>query len=215
VSPPDDSSPGATSGATTTLASKQADTQVTALADIGAYLDVALDPTAEGFLIVVVGVDPYLDDNGKYKHGRRKEYPRPWPTDADTVAGDILAMAAKGDVFVCPYILTGPARNKGTAVSRKLVHADVDDNLDLEKVRELCGFAVYSGTRGHAHGYVPLTESVTVPQHEALCRGLGRYLGADDAKISDNDLLRPPGTRNFKSTVTGGQPTAVEWAVRP
>ncbi len=34
------------------------------------------------------------------------------------------------------------------------------------------------------------------------------------AKISDNDLLRPPGTFNYKPTVAGGEPAPVE-AVEP
>ena len=45
-------------------------------------------------------------------------------------------------------------------------------------------------------------------QHEALCRGLAATLGGD-TKYSDNDLLRPPGTWNYKSAVDGGDPTPV------
>ncbi|MCU1698268.1 MAG: hypothetical protein JWR34_4331 [Mycobacterium sp.] len=215
MSPPNDGSPGTKSEATTKLASQQADTdhQVTARADLGTYLDVTLGAT-EGYLFVVAAGDPYLD-NGKYKHHKREERAYRWPADAESAVGDMLEVTAWGDVYVCAYPMAGAVRTKWAAVARTLVHADVDDDLDLEKVRNLGGFAVYSGTGQHAHAYVPLTESVTGPHHDALCRGLGRHLGAVDPKCSDNDLLRPPGTRNFKPTVTGGEPTAVRWAVRP
>jgi hypothetical protein len=213
--PGNDDGPGTKSEATTATATKQAvGDQVSARADLGAYLDLTHGIT-EGYLIAVAAGDPYLDPTGKYRHGKRQERAYPWPADAADAVSDLLRMATKADVFVCPYVMAGAQRAKWAAVSRMLVHADVDDDLDLEKVRSVGGFAVSSGTQGHAHAYVSLTESVTGPQHEALCRGLGRYLGAEDPKCSDNDLLRPPGTRNFKPTVTGGEPTAVEWAVRP
>jgi hypothetical protein len=213
--PGNDDGPGTGSGATTKLASQQAnDPQSTAQADVPDFLDITLGVT-EGYLIVVAAGGPYLDATGKYCHRKRQERAYPWPADAAEAVSDILEAAAWGDVFACPYVMAGPQRAKWAAVSRPLVHADVDDDLDLEKVHSLGGFAVSSGTQGHGHAYVALTESVTGPRHEALCRGLGRYLGAVDPKCSDNDLLRPPGTRNFKPTVTGGEPTRVEWAVRP
>ena len=56
--------------------------------------------------------------------------------------------------------------------------------------------------------YVLLAWPVTPDQHEALCRGLAATLGGD-AKYSDNDLLRPPGTWNYKSAVDGGDPSPV------
>ena len=123
--------------------------------------------------------------------------------------------ARLGDVYVCPYLMHGRKRAKGDAASRKLVHSDVDDGrLDLAVVRELGGFAIGSGTPGNGHVYVLLTHVVMPAQHELLRKGLAAYLGGDMAKISDNDLLRPPGTFNFKPTVAGGKPAPVE-AVEP
>ena len=90
--------------------------------------------------------------------------------------------------------------------------------IDLEKLLTLGAFAVSSGTfcgdfdpddavdtealreHRHAHVYVSLTEPVTGPQHKALCHGLGKFLGAVDSKVCDNDLLRPVSTYNFKRT---------------
>jgi putative DNA primase/helicase len=177
------------------------------------YLTACLGDT-EGYLHVAFGSDPYLD-NGKYKHRRWDERAYAWPAEADRAEGEILTASEQSDVYVCPYLMRGRKRAKWAAVAHILVHADVDTDLDLEKVRGLGGFAVSSGTRGHAHVYVSLAESVTGPKHEALCRGLGKFLGAVDTKCSDNDFLRPPGTRNFKPTVSGGAATAVGMEERP
>ena len=86
----------------------------------------------------------------------------------------------------------------------------------VEKVQAVGGFAVASGSEGHGHAYIALSASVTTDQHEALCRAWGRHLvGRADAKVSDNDLLRPPGTYNRKPTVRGGKPVPVRWLVKP
>lgn len=100
------------------------------------------------------------------------------------------------------------SRTKGNAGQRVLIHADVDGDLDEQKVAQLGGFVVPGGTPGHGHVYVPLSWPVTPAQHEALCRGLSAHLGGDH-KYADNDLLRPPGTFNYKTNVDGGNPTAV------
>jgi hypothetical protein len=118
------------------------------------------------------------------------------------------------------WILEGgkkTGRRKGNAVSRLTVHADIDGELAIEKVKSIEGaFAVASGSPGHAHVYVPLSESITSAQHDALSKALGAYLGnADVAKHSDNDLLRPPGTLNHKSAAAGGEPTPVVWLIKP
>lgn len=88
--------------------------------------------------------------------------------------------------------------------------------LDIRKVSALPGdFSVGSGSPGNGHAHVKLAKSVPPHQHESLCRALGAHLGAVDSKISDNDVLRPPGTFNHKPTVRGGAPAEVTWLIRP
>jgi hypothetical protein len=53
------------------------------------------------------------------------------------------------------------------------------------------------------------------PPYTERSVGVGAYLGAIDSKITDNDLLRPPGTFNYKPTLDGRDPAPVEWVVRP
>ncbi len=112
----------------------------------------------------------------------------------------------------------GTGRRKGEAVARFTVHSDADGQVDTDKVEAIEGaFAVASGSPGHAHVYVRLSESISCAGHDALGKALGAYaVGADaDCKFSDNDLLRPPGTLNHKRAARGGEPTPVTWLVKP
>jgi len=96
-------------------------------------------------------------------------------------------------------------------------HADVDNgDLHLDKVRQLGGWAVASGTTGNGHVYVPLKRSLSPEQFTVLESALKVHLGAD-SKIAANDVLRPVGTLNCKPTVLkpGSEPTAVAFLIAP
>ena len=170
-----------------------------------------------GFLHNAVGKDPYLTDKGNYKFGDWKQYAFKWPAEDHEAAilQAVLDEALVGDVYVCPYLMAGTRRAKHCSMTRRFVHTEVDGQLDYDKVGALGGLAVASGSPGHSHVYVPLTESVSFAHHEQLCRALRDYLGAKDAKVCDNDLLRPPGTLNHKPRVYGGEPVPVVWLIRP
>ena len=183
--------------------------------DTREYLDAVFGDT-NGRMHIAVGQGPYLDANGKYCHKQWTETRFTWPAEAERAMREIVWAATESDVYVCPYLMWADKRTPAAAVMRRIAHAEVDGGLlDPDKVRELNGFAIASGTPGNGHAYVALTESVPANWHKELCRGLGKYLGAVDAKIAANDVLRPPGTLNHKPTVTGGQPAPVEWLVRP
>jgi hypothetical protein len=162
--------------------------------------------------------------NGKYRSDfHRNSFAYKWPEAREKVVAKVLA--GRWDVHICPYLLSGRDRAVGTSVNaaRTYVHADVDldgGHIDLEAVQAIPGgCAVASGTSGNAHVYVQLTEPVNLHHHGQLCKALGIHFGTKDgSKIRDNDLLRPPGTFNFKPTVaSGGEglPAPVHWLVRP
>lgn len=197
--------------------------------DLFAYLYHTLG-TAPGWLHVGLGYEPYITERGTYRHRRWVSRSFHWPEKAEEAMALILAESGRADVYVCPYLMacdqiidgtkTKTGRTKGQSVARPLVHADIDretfDEAKAEKLRDLGGFALDSGSPGHVHAYVPLTESVGLAPHEPLCRGLGAYIGgADPAKCSDNDVLRPPGTFNFKPTLDGAEPAPVRWRIEP
>jgi len=176
--------------------------------DTRRFFQHCFNDNTQGWLCVAVGLDPYRDENGKYKHRDWNECAFSWPTQADKAIEYIAGASRRGDVYACPYPMKHPRRTKGEAAQRILIHADVDQDLDESTVAELGGFVVWSGSPSHGHAYVRLAWPVTPAQHEALCRGLAATLGGD-TKYSDNDLLRPPGTLNYKPTVDGQEPYPV------
>jgi putative DNA primase/helicase len=208
-------------------ASRTSDVSGGAQDDLVDYLKACCADGAEGYVHVGVGYGPHINDKGKYGHKWFEPKVFHWPGEAEKAVEFILGASQNADVWVCPNLLlhdwiveggnkkTG--RRKGDAVSLVTVHADIDGQVDIEKVTSIEGaFAVASGSPGHAHVYVPLSEPITGAQHDALSKALGAYLGnADVAKHSDNDLLRPPGTLNHKLAAAGGEPTPVVWQVKP
>ena len=179
------------------------------------YLDALLGDTP-GYLHIAVGRDPYLNDKGKYQHRDWEQTPYDYPAQADEAVNHMLRAAPGADVYVCTSVMRGRTRAKGAAVERTRPHADVDHGrLDPEKVTAIGGWAISSGTPGHGHVYAETTEPLTITEYDILCRALGNYLGGADSKISDNDVLRPPGTYSQKATIVGGDPTPVGWLVKP
>ncbi|OBG89903.1 MULTISPECIES: phage/plasmid primase, P4 family [unclassified Mycobacterium] len=177
----------------------------------------------EGYAHIAVGRAGYIAGSGTYSFKRTDSNPNArwsqrhyvWPVDADQLADVLDRMGETHDVYVCPYVMTGTKRTPGGAVSLTKVHTDIDGDCPLDKVADLGGWAVSTGSPGHAHVYVDLAGPVPLYQHTALCRALGAHLGDADAKIKPNDMLRPPGTLNHKGQARGGQSAPVEWLIRP
>ncbi|MGJ3507954.1 AAA family ATPase [Enemella sp. A6] len=128
---------------------------------------------------------------------------------------------AGSDVFVTPYPHPYRSSRAGSvALTRRHVHADIDGPLDLEQVELLGAMVVASGSlaedgRPRGHAYVRLDREVTPEQHQRLCRDVGRFVGGDAADMSkhkDNDVLRVPGTWNYKDP---SNPRPVRWLVCP
>ncbi|MGK5112793.1 hypothetical protein [Geodermatophilus sp. CPCC 205506] len=185
--------------------------------DAGLYADI-LFGDATGYVCGATGKNPFLNAKNKYSFSPSgwHEFALRWPDQRDELVDAIVRAAdAQVDLFVCPYLRVSEDRKRGSAVERRFIHADIDGELSTEKVQAVGGFAVDSGTEGHGHVYIALSAPVDVRQHEVLCRALGRYLGNADAKVSDNDVLRPPGSVNRKPTVRGVAASPVRWLVKP
>ena len=183
--------------------------------DVLDYLD-AVFGDGEGYVMVLVGIDGYISKTGAYDHARYVPGAFEWPAQRDELIDAIGDFSPEADFYLCPYLMPEEKRSKYLdGIDMRMIHADGDGKVDIDKVREINGFAVGSGTPGHAHVYVSLSESVERHEHERLCRALGIYLGDADAKISTSDVLRPPGTLNHKARARGQQSRSVEWLVRP
>lgn len=169
-----------------------------------------------GKLHIATGWGPHLSPNGKYEHDKWIPTHFDYPAERDRAASELLkASLAGADTYVCPYLMHGDKRHKAGAVAHMVLHADVDTELDLEKIRKIGGCAVFSGTPGHVHVYIQLAAGIPNHHHSALERALVAYLGGDPAKISDNDVLRPPDTLNYKPTLNNEDPASVSWLLPP
>src|SRR4051794_21291305 len=89
------------------------------------FLDVIYG-AAQGYLHTASGTDPFLNQSGKYKHGRFAQEHHRWPERrAEVVAKIRQADANDADFYVVPCVLKGTDRAKGTAVERLHAHTDV------------------------------------------------------------------------------------------
>lgn len=169
------------------------------------FASVPPDPDQKRYLCLTRGADPYFNTEGKYSHHEWKEKRFEWPDQADDAAAWIQQWAATCDVYMCPYLMKSAERTKGNAAWRQIVHSDADGDADdiKKKISDLGGgIIIWSGSPGHGHVYLLLGHVVTKDQHEMLCEGLRDHLGSD-AKIRDNDVLRPAWSFNHKPTLHG------------
>jgi hypothetical protein len=135
--------------------------------DLDAYLDQVYGDDS-GFVHGAFGTGQYLDSE-RYAHRQWTPQVYPWPADRARLAADIAAEAMSGaDVYLCPNLMTGDKRTKDDVAARRQIHADCDSYVDPDKVKDLDGWAVSSGTPGHAQVYVTLTESVSRDHYHAL-----------------------------------------------
>lgn len=178
-----------------------------------AFLD-AMWGGHQGWAALAYGHDGYWDANGKYRHAKGDWRPQSyrWPNERARILDDIAARLASGrvDVYAAPLLRKHPKREKGNAAHYDLVWADAD-LVDLAAIEPLCPMVVNSGRDGHAHVYVRLAADVSPKEREALARGLMAHAGDCDPKIADNDVLRVPGTLNFKTDPPG----RVTWHIPP
>jgi hypothetical protein len=186
-----------------------------------AYIDVVLGDRP-GFLAVAFGYRPCYDDAGKYRHRKRVERRYRWPSELEELRQDISQLHAaceQVDVYVCPAVRVTDDRRKGSALPPMVCWADLDSEpKDADLLTKLDPFIVESGTTGHRHLYIPLTEQLDLGTWNRVQRALRESFSGDD-KIADNDLLRLPGTYNWKATARDPKQcptpvTALPWSGR-
>lgn len=137
----------------------------------------------------------------------------------EVLARSAVAASNGSNVFACPYPQAPLGRRQGAARLRRHVHCDIDGPVDMGKANMLGAMVVASGSvaddgQPHGHVYLRLDRLVTALEHKALCRGLATYVGgacADLTKITDENMMRVPGTLNHKTD----PPRPVEWLVGP
>lgn len=163
----------------------------------------------KGYVSIVFGHNPrtskprFAEDDWQPKYYK-------WPSQREDLLEDVDNALNHPDVidenieiFICPALRKTPERTRGSNAELYWVWADMDHKPDqdtIDRINHLGGMTVLSGSDGHRHVYLPLEKPVTALLHKALCIALKEALGAKDSKIAENDLLRLPGSLNWKRT---------------
>lgn len=131
-----------------------------------------------------------------------------WPTEAPMLGREVnyrLKLNPQTDVYICPTLRSSPGRrSEFNELEGYAVFADLDGGVipaDLLPWTEL----IASGTPGHYHAYINLTEPVSLERIEKLNYAL-KTVAKGDHKWRESTVLRLPGTLNNKH----GNPVVTE-----
>lgn len=111
------------------------------------------------------------------------------------------------DVYFCPTPFTKPKRQSQHVKPTNLLWSDIDDgDPDLLSPSVLWK----SGSKGHTQGIWFLNKTISPIKTAQLNKGIAGFLGADPSGYDLSQVLRLPGTINYKTKV--GRPVElVHW----
>jgi len=120
-----------------------------------------------------------------------------YPKAADAAAEWILEKAQEGhEGYFCAHLLTDPRRIKENATAVHTLWGDLDGAQVPEG--ELAPTAVVQSSPGRFHCYWLLTDPIPPQAAELLNRRLALKIEADPSGFDLTQLLRVPGTANYK-----------------
>jgi hypothetical protein len=120
-----------------------------------------------------------------------------YPDAADTTAEWILEKAQEGhEVYFCAHLLNEPRRIKENATQVHTLWGDLDGAEIPEG--KISPTAVVQSSPGRFHCYWRLTDPIPPQAAELLNKRLARVIGADPSGFDLTQLLRVPGTVNYK-----------------
>jgi hypothetical protein len=120
-----------------------------------------------------------------------------YPTAVDSAAEWILEKAQEGhETYFCAHLLTEPRRIKENATQVHALWGDLDGAEVPED--EISPTAVVQSSPGRFHCYWRLTDPIPPQAAELLNKRLALEIGADPSGFDLTQLLRAPGTANYK-----------------
>ena len=120
-----------------------------------------------------------------------------YPAAAESAATYALQKSKEGrEVYFCVHLLTAPRRVKENAAPVRALWGDLDGvpvpNGGLKPT------AVVESSPGHFHIYMRLDDSLPPETAEQLNERIARQIDADPSGFDRTQLLRVPGTINYK-----------------
>jgi hypothetical protein len=120
-----------------------------------------------------------------------------YPKATETAAEWILEKAQEGhEVYFCAHLLADARRIKENATAVQTLWGDLDGTKVPEG--EITPTAVVQSSPGRFHCYWRLTDPVPPQAAELLNKRLAMQIGADPSGFDLTQLLRVPGTVNYK-----------------
>lgn len=104
------------------------------------------------------------------------------------------------DVYFTPLSYVSPQRKAGNLGDPGVMFADVDSRIDPRLLSDLPPSAVVQTSAGHSHMYWFLRNPVAPQRWATANKGLTKMIGADPAGWDATQVLRIPGTENYKHT---------------
>src|SRR5829696_3620661 len=120
-----------------------------------------------------------------------------YPKEAEAAAKWSLEKSEEGrEVYFCAHLLTDARRIKENAAAVHCLWGDLDGAQVPNG--ELKPTAVVESSPGHYHVYWRLTDAIPADTAEQLNKRLAHKIGADPSGFDLTQLLRVPGTTNYK-----------------
>ena len=163
----------------------------------------ALDHLADHWQAVYGPVEGYLALFSGHRGQRRLERPQeayyPYPDRMDAARAWVVGeVAARREIYQCAHLVTVRRRHKDTAAPIAAFWVDLDhDRIHHEAVPRPS--VIVQSSPGRLQAYWRLTAPVNTATAEHANRLLAHRLGADASGWDATQLLRVPGTVNFKS----------------
>jgi hypothetical protein len=123
-----------------------------------------------------------------------------YPTAVDSAAESSLEKAQEGhETYFCAHLLTEPRRIKENATQVHALWGELDGGVEVPE-DEISPTAVVQSSPGRFHCYWRLADPIPPEAAELLNKRLALEIGADPSGFDLTQLLRVPGTANYKYT---------------
>jgi len=125
-----------------------------------------------------------------------------WPEERQSLVDYIEVSAKSLDVYLAPAVFNKPDSHKENIKCTKVLWVELDEKLPTEDNTTVAkpNYIVQTSSEQHQHWYWKLDEPISsVDNIEVFTRSLTYCIpGADSSGWDANQVLRIPGTYNFK-----------------
>lgn len=135
----------------------------------------------------------------KNHQGKWEERSFQWPEGLESIKAYIKESNTKGyDLYWCPTVLTQRQRVKESIPNISVLYADLDEVNPRDIQDSLRPSVAWESSPNRFAAVWFLDEPIPAKQGEEINKGLTYLLGADKGGWDLTQVLRIPGTRNFK-----------------